>query len=32
MKLEITANLKDVTRFDLDINPWVAMISTGKKF
>jgi len=32
MRLETTANLKGVTRFNLDINPWVVMIGAGKKF
>ena len=31
-KLETTATLKDVTSFDLDINPWVVMLGVGKKF
>ena len=32
MRLETRAKLKGVTRFDLDINPWVVMIGAGKKF
>jgi len=32
MRFETTANLKGVTRFGLDINPWVVIIGAGKKF
>ena len=32
MRLETTAQLKGVTRFDLDINPWVVMMGAGKMF
>jgi|GEM_PF-3326649 outer membrane protein W len=31
INLETTARVKGVTSFDLDINPWVVMISIGKK-
>jgi len=32
MGLETTAKLKGVTRFDLDIKPWVVMMGAGKTF
>ena len=32
INLETTANVKGVTSFDLDINPWVVMLGVGKKF
>jgi outer membrane protein len=31
INLETTARVKGVTSFDLDINPWIVMVSIGKK-